>query len=146
MKIVTFGSKNWYSSQLDRIDLAFQELGHQLVINEKADLIYANGPEGFDDAIEYKNKFGGVLILNILDTPVHIPSFNSWIGITKQQLKNADYITSISRTTQKNVKKYLGFDSDVIFNPIKNVEYLPHQIKTFGFFFLGRLLDPNKRS
>lgn len=143
MKIATYGAKH-FLGQLPRIDEAFKLLGHD-VVGDKSDLIYANDPSGFNQAIHHKQEFGGVLMLNILDIPFHLPDFKQYITIWQEQLKQADIITSISHTTAKYVKRYTGFNSYVIYNPIRNIYPNKHKIRKNFFISVGRLADPNKR-
>lgn len=149
MKIKTLGAKNWYSCQLDRVDAAFRELGYDLVsddFNDKVELIYANDPGGFDKAIKHKQQFGGKLILNILDRPWHCKEINEWDARVKEQLKQADAVTTISKYTQSQVKQHLGFDSEVIYQPIKPVFKIEKVEKDIDFLMVGRLRDANKRA
>lgn len=148
MKIKLFGSglhEQYYAAQAPRIMEGLIELGHDIV-DKESDLIYANDPGWFLQAIEHKEKYGGFLILNILDCPAHVPEFPEWIEKNKRLLAHADAITSISETTQTNVKKYLGYESKVIYNPIKNITYQNKEKRTQLFMMAGRLLDINKRS
>lgn len=149
MKIKTLGAKNWYSCQLDRIDASFRELGYDLVsddFNDKVELIYANDPGGFAKAIEHKQQFGGKLILNILDRPWHCAEIKEWDVKVKEQLKQADAITTISKYTQSQVKQHLGFDSKVIYQPIKPVGFINNTTKNGLAMLVGRQLDGNKRA
>lgn len=145
MRIQTFGTKNYYTAQLDRIESGFIELGHEIVDNNP-DLIFANDPGGFEGAIKCKEQNPEAkLILGIQDVPLHVFEINEWIKKIKEQLKHADCVTSISQTTQINVKEYLGFNSKIIYQPIKSVCPVPETPKVIDFLVIGRNADPNKR-
>ncbi len=144
MKIATFGTKNYYTAQLPRIESAFISLGHSIVNIGSVDLIYSNDPGGFDEAIRYKEKFGGKLILNILDRPWHCKEIIEWDLSVKNKLQVADIVTSISKYTQQQVLSNLNIKSNVIYQPIKPV-YNMQNIRTYFIMAAGRLLDPNKR-
>lgn len=143
MKIATFGTKKWYSAQLDRIDNGFTELGHEIT-SGAANLIYANDPGGFDAAIQHKINFGGRLVLNIQDRPIHCPNVLQWDSKIREKLLWADKVTSISKYTQSEVLK-IGFSSQVIYQPIKPI-YPVRATKDVDFFMAGRLRDANKRA
>lgn len=145
MNIYCLGSRSPLA-QVGRIELGLMELGHNIVYpGHKPDLIYCNDAGYYEEAINYRERFGGKLILCLLDCPVHINNFNEWIFQTKQKLLLADKIVTISKTVQKDIKKYFNLDSEVIYNPIKDV-YNPSNLgrKTFIFGYTGRASDPNK--
>lgn len=151
MNIVTFGTKNYYTAQLPRIEQGFIELGHKIVesydksVNNSAlGLIYANDPGGFQEAIEYKQKYGGILILNVLDRPWHCREIQEWTSKIKEQLSYADIVTSISDYVKNDIMNNMGVYSKVIYQPIKPVSNL-NLSRDFFAMAAGRLLDPNKR-
>ena len=141
MRIAAFGAKT-KTAQLPRIEEGFIFLGHSIANN--GDVAYANDPTGFDDAIEHKEKFGSKLILNILDRPFHQVNIKEWDTKIKHQLAQADIVTSISKTTQKQVKEFLGFDSQIIYQPIKDV-FFSNSIRTKFTMSVCRGMDLNKR-
>lgn len=142
MKIASYGAEH-FLGQLPRIREGWVSLGHECCF-EKSDLIYANDASGYDQAIEQKQKNGGLLILNVLDIPFHLSDINNILNEIKPKLQKADIITSISKTTSKAIKKFLNLNSYVIYNPIKYVNYLNIK-KENAFMAVGRLADPNKR-
>lgn len=115
--------------------------------SDNADLIYSNDPSGYESALIHKEKFGGKVIFNVLDCPSHLPEFYHIVQRLSGLLPLADRVTSISKYTQSEVKKWYNIDSEVIYNPIKPVSY--QGIKTSEriryFCAIGRLNDPNKR-
>lgn len=144
-----FGSKRTQDQLPSIIQGFFEHFEWELASMENpyTDLIYANDPGGYDDAIEYQEKFGGKLILTVLDIPVHLFPNVDLEGL-KTKLSRADAICSISKTTQKDVKEYFGIDSTVIYNPAKTVFEVPEIYKQTPFLkFLNcsRRSDPNKR-
>lgn len=142
MKIASFGAQH-FLGQLPRIREGWTNLGHESC-KEKCDVIYSNDPSGYDEAIKHKEQFGGVLILNVLDIPFHVKEINLIINDLKSKLVKADIITTISKTTSLSIKKYLGFNSYIIYNPVKDVQFLNLK-KEHLFMAVGRLADPNKR-
>lgn len=144
MKIGLYGTDNYYSAQIPRIREGMIALGHEIVTDAKCDAHYANDPGGFDRAIQNKERFGGELILGIQDCPSHLSEFPDWIKKNKPKLEKADKITSISKYTQTEVKKWFGLDSTVIGQPIKNIYPLNTERNKFGMV-CGRQNDPNKR-
>lgn len=142
MKIASFGAEH-FLGQLPRIREGWKVLGHECS-KDKADLIYSNDPSGYDEAIKYKEENGGILILNILDIPFHLSEINKILNELKPKLQKADIITSISKTTALALKKYLGLNSYIIYNPIKDITFLNLK-KEHAFMSVGRLADPNKR-
>ena len=70
MKISVFGMLPF--SHL--IKEGFEKLGHE-ISNENPELIYANDPRGYKEAMLMKAKYKNApLILNILDIPWHMPN------------------------------------------------------------------------
>ncbi len=145
MKIKTFGSHNWLLGQSDRIDQGFQKLGHEIIKDGPSNLVYSNDAPHIDEAINYRNKNGGKLILNILDCPTHCPEWPEIKKNLSEKLKLADAVTCISKTVQFDIKNHLGLDAKVIYNPIKDVYRDEKIAKTIPFFYAGRVMDSNKR-
>jgi glycosyltransferase involved in cell wall biosynthesis len=143
MKIKFFGSKFW-GSQVQRIEKAFDILGYDVNKHDINDVIYSNDTEHALEAIKHKEKFGGKLILNVLDVPHWIGNFEEHKQKTVPLLKYADRLTCISQTVQKDIKEYYGLNSHVIYNPIKDVSNL--NFKRFqSVLYVGRANDVNKR-
>ncbi len=142
MKIYVGGAEG-YTCQIDRIREGFTKLGHELTrYHWDADLIFINNPPFADNLLDSR----GVKIYNVLDIPEHLfPFFD--VTSLKNQLVNADAITSISLFTAKQVRTYLDLDSTVIYNPMKPVDELPADKKEllYDFLYVGRANDRNKR-
>lgn len=154
--IVVFGDGDWYSLQIPRIIQGFRDLGHtvvserNLVENFKPDFIYCNDPGTYDSAIEYQKQYGGKLIFNVLDIPWHDLNVDKVIDNLKNKLSFANAITTISKTTQNDLKKSTEIDSSVIYNPIKDVSCVVLNAPILfarknTALFCGRANSPNKR-
>jgi len=146
MKIAVFGILPFS----DLIKEGFNELGHE-ISNKNPDLIFANDPTGYQDALFLKQKYPNInLALNVLDIPWHFSNIKKQFEVLIQRFFNkADFITAISH----KVKKDLGFffeksiheKIEVIYNPIKDVYYDEKVSKDNTFLFVGRANDPIKR-
>lgn len=149
-KVKVFGDGSWYSLQIPRIIQGFRELGHTVVSDRapvegfEPDFIYCNDPGYYDKAIEYRNKYGGRLIFNVLDIPKHDNNWQDVVQNLKNKLPAADIITSISKTTQKDLLQDTGINSEVIYNPAKEMIRLNEE-KVYSFYSGGRLNSKNKR-
>lgn len=142
MTISTFGTKNWYSAQLPRIEDGFRYLGCNIV-KSNADIIYSNDSGGYSESINQKEKSGGKLILNVLDVP-YLGDLENWINENKSRLEMADKITCISNSVKDDIKQFLDLDAEVIYNPIKDITNLG--FKRFNsFLYAGRANDAGKR-
>lgn len=142
MKIATYGVKS-YTSQLKRIEDGFAWLGHTLN-NNISDIIYVNDTTYYEVGVKHKNEHGGKLILNILDRPFHVKDIEKWDEKIKEYLSQADFVTTTSKTTQKQIKDYVGFDSYVIYQPIKDV-FFNGSTRTKFSMTVARNKDTNKR-
>ncbi len=142
LKIKTFG---WRSENLDvisRIEDGFRKLNCELVDTDP-DIIYKN-EDFFEEALEYsKNYPKAFIIFNILD--LQLNNHNYSLEKLKLQLNQADKVTCISRTVQKQLLDLLGVQAEVIYNPMKPVSYIPDNPRDFFSLFVGRALSPNKR-
>lgn len=143
MNIALFGSECLYC-QLPRIKEGLL-LVNQTINYDNPDIIYANDPQHFEEAIKLKKEKNGFLILNILDIPWHIKEFNEVIQKWEKLLKNADAVTTISYTVKKDLEKIINQKVYVIYNPCKDVTYNKDIIKNNLFLYVGRANDPNKR-
>lgn len=156
MKIYTDGSKG-QSCQLDRIEQGFIELGYEATdFISCADLIFSNNPSPtrtqiVKDRKEGKLKDGVKLIFNVLDVPMHLwetESFQNEVPQIKSDLAAADAVTSISEYTQRMVREKYGFESTVIYNPMKEIhnEFKGERIqqKAYPIIHVGRRYDENK--
>jgi len=146
-----FPGWEWRSAEL------LMERGHQVLViprhkylSEKkvpipqdANIIYASNPMVLDVAIEIKKRINKPLLVQFLDIPKALFGSEPWriqeYEKVKELVKQADYITSISRTTAKDVKDwcgrndfvcYLGVDDDIFrsFVP-KNGNYIASVVR-----------------
>lgn len=142
MKIKTFGWRNQKLDQITRIEQGFVNLGHDISGNN-VDLIYCNN-DFFDEPIDfYRGYNNGKMIFNILDLQLDNPNYD--LNKLKEQLSFAHKITCISKTVQKQIKDNLNLEAHVIYNPVKDVCYIPGIEKTFPFLYVGRARCQNKR-
>jgi len=133
------------AGQVERIELGWVENNNTLCKeNETPDLIYCNDNGFYDLGLNLKNKFPSAkLIFNVLDIPKkYYPEIN--LEDLKDKLKKADIITTISKFSQDQIKEYLNLNSNIIFNPIKNVANINIK-REIDFLYIGRLYEPNKR-
>tara|TARA_R110001592_G_scaffold273339_2_gene540210 strand:- start:726 stop:1595 length:870 start_codon:yes stop_codon:yes gene_type:complete len=150
-KIKIYGAKEYWC-QVPRIKQGFLGLGHELVTGDDYDFIYANNfdyedvdSEHKDSALyegESKSVKKGFKIFNVLDIPPHIKDFP--IQKLKDQLSHADLVTCISHAVKEQLSE-IGVESNVIFNPIKDVMFDPQVTREINCLYVGRYFDPNKR-
>ena len=125
-------------------------MGHQ-ISNDNPDLIFANDPMGYQDAVFLKKQYPKVqLILNILDIPWHFPNIENQIkSMIKRFFGNADNVTAISFKVKKDLSKFFDLNVQkkigVIYNPIQDVYYDEKIKKNNTFLYIGRANDPIKR-
>jgi glycosyltransferase involved in cell wall biosynthesis len=142
MKISIFGMLPF--SKLIRE--GFEKLGHE-ISNEKPDLIYANDPRGYNEAMLIKRKYQNIpMIFNILDIPWHMPNIKEQTQLLVNQfLLQADFVSTISSKVKKDLSQFLNKKIHIIYNPIKDVYYDEKLSKNNTFLFVGRANDPIKR-
>ena len=142
MKISVFGMLPF--SHL--IKEGFEKLGHE-VSNENPELIYANDPRGYKEAILVKTKYkNATLILNILDIPWHMPNIQQQTKLLVNEfLIRADFVSVISLKVKRDLSQFLNKKIHVVYNPIKDVYYDEKIPKNNMFLFVGRANDPIKR-
>ncbi len=142
MKISVFGMLPF--SHL--IKEGFEKLGHE-ISNENPELIYANDPRGYKEAILVKTKYKNApLTLNILDIPWHMPNIQQQTKLLVNQfLIQADFVSTISLKVKKDLSQFFNKKIHVIYNPIKDVYYDEKILKNNMFLFVGRANDPIKR-
>ena len=142
MKISVFGMLPF--SHL--IKEGLEKLGHE-ISSENPELIYANDPKGYKEAILVKTKYKNApLILNILDIPWHMPNIQQQTKLLVNQfLIQADFVSTISLKVKKDLSQFLNKKIHVIYNPIKDVYYDENILKNNMFLFVGRANDPIKR-
>lgn len=144
LKVKLHGWKDEELSIANRIETGFEELGHEVChFNESVDISIAINPDFYDEAKNQSLNKNGILIYNILDVPEHLIDTYP-IDDIKVKLKDADAITSISKSTQKQVKKYFKKQSKVVYTPYLEVEK-QHKNRDIDFLYVGRASDPNKR-
>ena len=142
MKIAIFGILPF--SEL--IKEGFQILGHK-ISNENPDLIYANDPRGYKEAISLKKKYPTInMIFNLLDIPWFMPNIlNQTKMLVSIYLNQADAVTVISQKVKKDLSQFTDREIHVIYNPARDVNYDENIKKENQFLFVGRANDPNKR-
>ena len=142
MKISVFGMLPF--SHL--IKEGLEKLGHE-ISTENPELIYANDPRGYKEAMLVKIKYKNApLILNILDIPWHMPNIQQQTKLLVNQFLNqADFVSAISLKVKKDLSQFFNKKIHVIYNPIKDVYYDEKILKNNMFLFVGRANDPIKR-
>ena len=142
MKISIFGMSPFSSL----IKEGFTNLGHE-ISDENPELIYANDPRGYKEAIQIKKKNKEIpLMFNLLDIPWHIPNIQQQTKLLVNQFLNqADFVSVISLKVKKDLSQFFNKKIHVIYNPIKDVYYDEKILKNNMFLFVGRANDPIKR-
>ena len=118
MKITVLGMLPF--SQL--IKEGFEKLNHT-ISTENPDMIFANDPRGYNEAISLKKKYPkAYMIFNLLDIPWHMPNIvNQTKLLVSNFLVKADAVTVISYKVKKDLSKFLNKETHVIYNPRKDV-------------------------
>lgn len=144
MKVYVGGAK-FLQGQTQRIERGLVELGHEITPHmQEADLIYVNNA-WYDEVIEAKKQgLKGKFIFNVLDLAPHLPDFP--LDRLKEQLAHADGICTISQFVHDDLLKRTGYESSVIYQPIKDIDYNRTPKILYKFLFVGRVQDPNKRA
>ena len=142
MKISVFGM----SPFSNLIKEGFTKLGHE-ISDENPELIYANDPRGYKEAIQIKKKYKEApLIFNLLDIPWHMPNIQQQTKLLVNQFLNqADFVSVISLKVKKDLSQFFNKKIHIIYNPIKDVYYDEKILKNNMFLFVGRANDPIKR-
>ena len=142
MKISVFGM----SPFSNLIKEGFIKLGHE-ISDENPELIYANDPRGYKEAIQIKKKYKEApLIFNLLDIPWHMPNIQQQTKLLVNQFLNqADFVSVISLKVKKDLSQFFNKKIHVIYNPIQDVYYDEKILKNNMFLFVGRANDPIKR-
>ena len=142
MKISVFGM----SPFSNLIKEGFTKLGHE-ISDENPELIYANDPRGYKEAIQIKKKNKEApLIFNLLDIPWHMPNIQQQTKLLVNQFLNqADFVSVISLKVKKDLSQFFKKKIHIIYNPIKDVYYDEKILKNNMFLFVGRANDPIKR-
>jgi glycosyltransferase involved in cell wall biosynthesis len=153
MKVSILGSEG-YTNQISRVRDAFVLLGHEHTFRHWEDdvkLIFVGDPgHKMDEVIQDKidDHVRAKIIFNVLDCPLHLLERGTWNPEKLcRQLAYADAVTSISQWTQGIVKELTGFDSSVVYYPMKDVFYTgERKYPQYKAMLVGRLNDPNKRT
>ena len=142
MKISVFGM----SPFSNLIKEGFTKLGHE-ISDENPELIYANDPRGYKEAIQIKKKNKEApLIFNLLDIPWHMPNIQQQTKLLVNQFLNqVDFVSVISLKVKKDLSQFFNKKIHIIYNPIKDVYYDEKILKNNMFLFVGRANDPIKR-
>ena len=142
MKISVFGM----SPFSNLIKEGFTKLGHE-ISDKNPELIYANDPRGYKEAIQIKKKYKEApLIFNLLDIPWHMPNIQQQTKLLVNQFLNqANFVSVISLKVKKDLSQFFNKKIHVIYNPIKDVYYDEKILKNNMFLFVGRANDPIKR-
>jgi len=146
MKVAVFGIIPF----TDLIKEGFMKLGHE-ISNDNPDLIFANDPMGYQDAVFLKMQYPQTqLILNVLDIPWHFPNIeNQFKSMIKRFFSKSNYVTAISFKVKKDLSKFfepnIHEKIKVIYNPIQDVKYDKKIKKNNTFLYVGRANDPIKR-
>ena len=122
-KVTVLGA-NEYINQIPRIKEGLKELGY-IISRESPNLIYANDPTGYEEAITLKKEYpNAYLIFNFLDIPWHMPNIQRQTELlVKNYFLKADSLTTISFKVKKDLTKFYDKKIQVIYNPIKDVYY-----------------------
>ena len=142
MKISVFGM----SPFSNLIKEGFTKLGHE-ISDKNPELIYANDPRGYKEAIQIKKKNKEApLIFNLLDIPWHMPNIQQQTKLLVNQFLNqVDFVSVISLKVKKDLSQFFNKKIHIIYNPIKDVYYDEKILKNNMFLFVGRANDPIKR-
>ena len=147
MNNIKFAGFGWdgYTGQITRIKEGFKSLGHELTY-DNPDIIFCNDPGQYIKAIQHKQKYPkAFLILNFLDIPWHFPDVLKKITNEAKLMKTANMVTVISQKVKKDLSGFYEGKIEVIYNPIKDVEYNSDTKKENEFLYVGRANDPVKR-
>ena len=143
MNVSVFGMLPF--SQL--IKEGFKKLEHKISI-EDPELIYANDPRGFNEAMLLKKKYpNAYMILNMLDIPWHLSTTikQQTMFLVDNFLNKADAITTISFKVKEDLSQFVNKNIHVIYNPTQDVHYEKDIKKNNMFLYVGRANDPVKR-
>ena len=116
------------------------------IASDSPDIIFCNDPGQYAKAIQHKQKYPkAFLILNFLDIPWHFPDVLKKITNEAKLMKTANVVTVISQKVKKDLSGFYEGKIEVIYNPIKDVEYNSDTKKENEFLYVGRANDPVKR-
>jgi hypothetical protein len=141
----TYRAFGWegQTGQIQRIRQGFNELGWTETGIEP-DFIYSNDVGSHPEAIKAKKQWPKAkLILNVLDIPEFLLPHGYNLDAARELLGYADVVTSISKHTQGQVKKFFGLDSSIIYQP-SMISGPCASDKVLRYLSVGRRYDPNK--
>lgn len=149
-KVKLFGWPNEQLGQLPRIKQGLISQGCEIVDENTSnpyspDFIYVHDSSQYDEAINYHEKCteNTKLLMKVLDLGLHC---NNDIELLKQKLLKSDLVLANSQTVQKEIKQYLGLNSYVVYDAVKDVYHDTNIFeKQIDFLSIGRLVDRNKR-
>jgi len=144
-KIAVLGADG-YVNQIPRIKQGLEDLGY-IISKEHPNLIFANDPRGYEEALALKKKYpNAYLIFNFLDIPWHHPNIEKQAELlVKHFLIKADAVTAISYKVKNDLSKFFNKEIKVIYNPSKDVFFDKNIKKNNMFVYVGRAGDPIKR-
>lgn len=146
LKIALFGFDS-YVSQLPRYKEAFLDMGHELDF-KSPDIIYANDPTGYNNAIKLKDENKkALLILHFLDIPWHLPNAEKQTKLlANNYLVKADIVAANSEKVKKDLYQFIPKKKIYVTYDIAKDVYLDTKIKKNNkFLYVGRANDPIKR-
>ena len=141
----TFKCFGWggETGQIQRIKQGFEKLG--LIESDfSPDFIYSNDVGSHPAAIGMSKMWpNSKLILNVLDIPEFLLPHGYSLDNTRELLSYADSVTAISKHTQRQVKKFFGLDSKIIYQP-SMISGPVNSGKVARYLHTGRRYDKNK--
>lgn len=145
MPLRTYKAFGWggQTGQIERIKKGLNELGC-IETDIAPDFIFSNDVGSHPAAIGLKKAYPAAkLILNILDIPEFLLPNGYSLDHTRELLSCADVVTSISKHTQQQVKKFFGLDSTIIYQPAM-INGPVVSDKMARYLHVGRRYDENK--
>jgi glycosyltransferase involved in cell wall biosynthesis len=142
LKIATFGYRGPLSLY-PALDHEFVRLGHKIVTNEEPNFMF-DCCGTYENILEHSKKYPKAKkIFNTLSADVRNPN---WPFVKmREQLLQADLVTSVSQCTANDIKERTGVEcKEITYWPIKDVKHLNYH-KTLDFLFVGRLYNWEKR-
>ncbi len=131
-------------SMYPALDNELIKLGHKIIENDdEADLAF-DCTGYFEDILEYSKKYPKTKkIFNTLSADTRNPN---WLAAKmREQLLQADLVTSVSQCTADDIKKRTGIEcKEILYWPMKDITFLNYQ-KTLDFMYVGRLYNWEKR-
>ena len=143
MNIKCFGYRG-ITSQVNRIEEGFEQLGFNTDHEQLPDLIYANDISSWDEALKASQNWPCEVILNFLDLPVHLPvDAERQVQKVRRMASEGYKITCISEFVQGQLNKFCDIYSPIIYQPAKNITNL-NLDRDIEFLIVGRNNDLGK--